>query len=152
MDLAASMGFPQNSGDQHVNFRLPGKRAHSKNEKYEQLQGPGGADNVHLQFVNSQQQPQTMQTHQNSFYGPGGVQAQKVQNSYDKGQLKMIKGMPNISKGGSVGDGRSGVGQHQQRYSPLSDYVKNQNTSKELQKRMNNANPNAQNQVGQSLP
>jgi hypothetical protein len=53
---------------------------------------------------NSQQQPQTMQNHQNTFYGPAGVPAQKVQNSYDKGQLKMIKGMPNISKTGSVGE------------------------------------------------
>lgn len=46
--------------------------------------------------------------------------------------MKLIKGMPNISKAGSVGDARSGVGQHQQRYSPLSDYVKNQSTSKEF--------------------
>lgn len=64
----------------------------------------------------------------------------------------MIKGMPNISKAGSVTDGRAGVGQHQQRYSPLSDYVKNQNTSKELQKRINNGNAGGPNQVGQSLP
>ena len=84
MDLSSSMGFGQNAGDQHVNFRLPGKRAHSKNEKYEQLQGSGGPDNVHMQFGNSQQQPQTMQTHQNGFYGPTGIPAQKVQNSYDK--------------------------------------------------------------------
>jgi len=53
-----------------------------------------------------------MPTHQNTFYGPG-VTAQKVQNSYDKGQLKMIKGMPNIQKAGSVGDGRNSVAQHQ---------------------------------------
>jgi hypothetical protein len=64
----------------------------------------------------------------------------------------MIKGMPNISKGNSVNDPRGGVGQHQQRYSPLSDYVKNQNTQKELQKRMSNSGANGQNQVGQSLP
>ena len=82
-----------------------------------------------------------MQTHQNSFYGPG-VPAQKVQNSYDKSQLKMIKGMPNIAKGGAAGDGWNA--QHQQRYSPLSDYVKNQNTSKEMQKRMNSNNPSGQ--------
>ena len=129
---------------------MPGKRAHSKNEKYEQLQGAGGQENLHVQFVNSQQQPQTMPTHQNTFYGPG-VTAQKVQNSYDKGQLKMIKGMPNIQKAGSVGDGRNSVAQHQQRYSPLSDYVKNQNNSKEMQKRMSQGSANGQSQAGQSL-
>ena len=54
MDLGASMGYAQSSsGDQHVNFRLPGKRAHSKNEKYEQLQGPSPSEAVHMQFVNS---------------------------------------------------------------------------------------------------
>lgn len=54
----------------------------------------------------------------------------------------MIKGMPNIAKGGAAGEGWNA--QHQQRYSPLSDYVKNQNTSKEMQKRMNSNNPSGQ--------
>jgi len=94
-----------------------------------------------------------MANHQNGLYGPTGVPAQKVQNSYDKSQLKMIKGMPNISKGGSVGDGRNPGAQHQQRYSPLSDYVKNQNTSKEMQKRMNNTSQHgAGGAVGQTGP
>ena len=49
--------------------------------------------------------------------------------------------MPNIQKNVQMAqDSWSGAPQNQQRYSPLGDYVKNQNITKEMQKRMNNNN------------
>ncbi len=82
----SSVHFPdqkQNQGAHGplLNYRVPGKRAHSKNEKYEQL----GTDPL------AQTQPEPIGLPMNINGSQPMMQQQKVQNSYDKAYISSMK-------------------------------------------------------------
>ena len=113
---AASKSGGNDSG---INFRMPGKRAHSKTDHYENP-SDGTPMNLGISGPVSGMQAGVM----------GGAMGQMIHSPMDQQQYlpvgNSMKGMPNIP-------GRS---MNQQRYSQMSDYVKNQNTQKEMQKRI----------------
>ena len=112
--------------DNGINFRMPGKRAHSKTDHYENP-SDGTPMNLGISGPISGMQAGVM----------GGAMGQMLHSPMDQQQYlpvgNSMKGMPNIP-------GRS---MNQQRYSQMSDYVKNQNTQKEMQKRMAGGGPGA---------